>query len=104
VDGAVSDAVGPAAERSDEHPELSAVFNYATEAEQIAAFKDYTDSGYTHDVLGPWVPNNDCGYHGEWPCRQDTFDQWLDQHQFYWDRGVTPVVFIKPDNWTLAQL
>lgn len=60
--------------------------------------------GYTHVVMGPVVDSD--GYHGCYPPRDwsDAFDEWLDLMQYFWDHGLAPVVFIKPDNWTAADL
>lgn len=58
--------------------------------------------GFTHGVTGP-VTGNDC-YHGLYPCRQgvpnqEQWDAYLDELQTWWDRGVVPVYFAKPDGW-----
>jgi hypothetical protein len=61
---------------------------------------------YTHAVTGP-ITGNDC-YHGKYPCRRGipTQEQWnayLDELQTWWDRGVMPVYFAKPDGWETAE-
>lgn len=60
--------------------------------------------GYTHVVMGPLVDSD--GYHGIWQpndWRGTNFERFLDAVQKFWDNGLAPVVFIKPDNWPLAQ-
>src|SRR5438067_13388074 len=60
----------------------------------------YKAHGYTHAVTGP-VTGNDC-YHGQYPCHrgvpsQVEWDAYLDDLQEWWDAGVTPIYFAKPD-------
>lgn len=62
----------------------------------------YQARGYTHAVTGP-VAGSDC-YHGLYPCRtalptQPQWDAFLDDMQAWWDRGIVPVYFHKPDGW-----
>lgn len=62
----------------------------------------YLSHGYTHAVTGP-VAGSDC-YHGQYPCRthipsQSEWDGYLDDLQEWWNRGITPVYFHKPDGW-----
>lgn len=60
--------------------------------------------GYTHVVMGPLVDSD--GYHGIWQpndWRGANFERFLDAAQKFWDKGLAPVVFIKPDNWPLVQ-
>jgi hypothetical protein len=71
---------------------------------RAAAFKAYTGRGYTHGVIGAWQPEGFSPYHDVYPKQRPTFDQYLDLLQEFWDHGVMPVVFIKPDGWSCAQL
>ena len=71
---------------------------------RLAAFAAYTGRGYTHGAIGAWRPDGFSPYHDVYPKQRLTFDQYLDLLQEFWDQGVIPVVFIKPDGWTCAQL
>ncbi len=74
------------------------------EAEQDCIISELKRRGYTHVVMGPLVDSD--GYHGMWPpndWRGDNFSRFLDAAQKFWDAGLIPVVFIKPDNWPLEQ-
>lgn len=59
--------------------------------------------GYTHAVTGPFFDAG--GYHGKWPAQtsldQARWDRYLDAMEEWRDAGITPVHFVKPDNWTL---
>ena len=78
----------------------------ATEPAEVraAAWRSYTSRGYTHGVIGAWQPKPFSPYHDVYPQQTLTFDQYLDVLQEFWDHGVKPVVFIKPDGWSCAQL
>jgi hypothetical protein len=76
------------------------LYNASDRERMLSHYHD--DLGYTHAVTGP-VTGNDC-YHGLYPCRQGIptqteWDAYLDELQTWWDRGVTPVYFAKPDGW-----
>lgn len=62
--------------------------------------------GYTHAVTGPLYDEG--GYHGKWAPQTDisqrVWDAYLDGMQEWWDAGITPVHFVKPDNWTLEDV
>lgn len=60
--------------------------------------------GYTHVVMGPLVDSD--GYHGQYTPNdwRGRFSEFLDAIQKFWDHGLTTVVWIKPDNWTLDQM
>lgn len=77
--------------------------NYSTE-QQECIVAELRARGYTHAVVGPLVDSD--GYHGIWTpndWRGANWERFLDTLQFLWDHGLTPVVFIHPDNWTLEQ-
>jgi hypothetical protein len=69
-----------------------------------AALRAYAARGYTHGVIGAWQPQAFSPYHDVYPQQRLTFDQYLDALQEFWDRGIKPVVFIKPDGWSCTQL
>lgn len=73
-------------------------------AEQLRMIAALKARGYTHVVMGPWFPGGDQGYHAQYPEVAITWDAWLDLLQLLWDNGLAPVVFCKPDNWTIGQL
>lgn len=73
-------------------------------AARDAAWRAYTGRGYTHGVIGAWQPQPYSPYHDVYPQQNLTFDQYLDVLQSFWDHGITPVVFIKPDGWSCRQL
>lgn len=62
--------------------------------------------GYTHAVTGPLYDEG--GYHGKWPPNTDLsqrkWDSYLDCMQEWRDAGLTPVHFVKPDNWSLENV
>jgi hypothetical protein len=66
----------------------------------------YKARGYTHAVTGPIY--DPTAYHGQFPASDfrglDAFNRYLDAMQEWWDAGITPVHFIKPDGWNLEQL
>lgn len=73
------------------------VFN---RGDQLRILEAYLERSYTHAVTGP-ITGNDC-YHGLYPCRTDLpsqaeWDRYLDELQEWWDRGIIPVYFAKPD-------
>lgn len=68
------------------------------------ALKAYASRGYTHGVIGAWQPGGMSPYHEVYPKQNPTFDQYLDLLQEFWNHGIKPVVFIKPDGWSCAQL
>ena len=71
---------------------------------RAAAFRAYTSRGYTHGVVGAWQPTPYSPYHRVYPQQNLSFDQYLDLLQQFWDHGIKPVVFIKPDGWSCQQL
>lgn len=83
---------------------IGEVFGLANKADRTLVFDSYKSRGYTHAAMGPWLPDADQNYHGIYPNHNWTFDQFLDQLQELWDNGLTPIVFIKPDNWSCGQL
>lgn len=83
---------------------IGEVFNYANRSDRTAAFKAYTDRGYTHAAMGPWVPSSDGGYHGMYPYRALTFDQYLDEIQELADHGIKAANFLGPDNWSIDDI
>src|SRR5215472_5870666 len=67
----------------------------------------YVARGYRHAPTGPLVDAD--GYHGQYPTApndptQDTWDAWLDAMQEWWNVGVAPIFFLKPDNWSFDRL
>ncbi len=57
---------------------------------------------YTAAPAGP-LAGGDC-YHGKYACdtslpTQERWDAFLDLMQWWWDQGIMPVYFAKPDNW-----
>lgn len=75
------------------------VYDADTKSRMLAV---YRGRGYTHAVTGP-VAGSDC-YHGQYPCRvslpnQQEWDAYLDDIQNWWNAGITPVYFHKPDGW-----
>jgi hypothetical protein len=81
------------------------LYDAPTRARMLAHYHD--DLGFTHAVTGP-VTGNDC-YHGMYPCRQSIptqaeWDAYLDTIQEWWDKGVIPVYFAKPDGWEVASM
>lgn len=75
-----------------------------SQAERTKALKAYTDRGYTHAAMGPWIPAYDQNYHGLYPNWTPTFDQYLDAIQELADAGLKAACFIKPDDWTIDDL
>ncbi len=82
------------------------LYSVEDRARMLAAYKQ---RGYTHAVTGPLTGGD--GYHGQFPdpfiSRLPTmaeFDGYLDRMQEWWDAGIAPVHFMKPDNWTLEQV
>src|SRR5262245_53891411 len=73
-------------------------------ATRAAMFNAYTQRGYTHGVVGAWQPQPYSPYHDVYPQQNPTFDQYLDLLQEFWNHGIKPVVFIKPDGWPCSQL
>src|SRR5262245_61407086 len=73
-------------------------------ADRDKALRAYAARGYTHGVVGAWQPDGFSPYHDVYPKQHPTFDQYLDLLQEFWDHGIMPVVFIKPDGWSCAQL
>src|SRR6187399_474898 len=69
-----------------------------------AAYRAYTSRGYTHGVVGAWQPQPYSPYHKVYPQQNLTFEQYLDLLQQFWDHGIKPVVFVKPDGWSCQQL
>ena len=71
---------------------------------QAQMLETYLSFGYTHCCIGPV---NAQGYHGQYPdidySSPEQFEVFLDILQMFWDHGLTPIVFLHPDNWTLAQ-
>jgi hypothetical protein len=82
---------------------LSAIAGEAPEVRE-AAFRAYTSRGYTHGVAGAWQPQSYSPYHKVYPQQNLTFEQYLDLLQQFWDHGIKPVVFVKPDDWSCQQL
>lgn len=81
------------------------LYNATDRARMIQAY--HGDRGYTHAVTGPNA-GGDC-YHGQYPCQTDPpnqaqWDAYLDGIQEWWDAGITPVYFAKPDNWSMGQM
>jgi hypothetical protein len=81
-----------------------AFYDLASPDERKAMLDLYTSYGWTHAVTGPMVDPN--GYHGKYPAKpnvptQDEWDHYLDCMQEWWDAGVIPIHFLKPDNWSL---
>ncbi len=78
----------------------------ASEPSEVRAgmWRSYTSRGYTHGVIGAWQPQPFSPYHDVYAQQRLTFDQYLDVLQEFWDHGVKPVVFIKPDGWSCSQL
>lgn len=78
------------------------LWNYGSD-DRARIVKNLRDLGYTHVVVGPLVDSD--GYHGCWQPNdwRVKFDQFLDMLQYFWDNGLAPVVFLKPDNWTFDQ-
>ncbi len=64
------------------------------------------EGGYTHAVTGPFYDAG--GYHGHYPAAttldQAHWDAYLDAMEEWRAAGITPIHFVKPDNWTLAQV
>lgn len=71
---------------------------------RAAAFRAYVRRGYTHGVVGAWQPDGFSPYHEVYPKQHLTFVQYLDVLQEFWDHGVKPIVFIKPDGWSCSRL
>lgn len=96
-------AYGPRPNQPSNILTLDALYLY-DETEKLRQLKAYTGRGYTHTDVGPWIPpNNDVSlYHSIYPIKLQTFDEYLDNLQVMWDNGVTPICFIKPDNWNAA--
>jgi hypothetical protein len=67
--------------------------------DQIAA--ELHRRGYTHVVYGPFAPS--ASYHGQYCDPTADWSVFLDDLQDLWDRGFTPIVFLHPDGWTLAE-
>jgi len=82
---------------------LSAIAGEAPEVRE-AAFRAYTSRAYTHGVVGAWQPQPYSPYHQIYPRQNLTFEQYLDLLQQFWDHGIKPVVFVKPDGWSCQQL
>lgn len=74
------------------------------QAERAKALQAYTDRGYTHAAMGPWIPSYDQNYHGIYPNWTPTFDQYLDAIQELADAGIKAACFIKPDDWSIDDL
>lgn len=79
------------------------LYDTPTRARMLA---DYRARGYTHAVTGP-VTGNDC-YHSLYPCRQGIptqaqWDAYLDTLQEWWDAGIVPIYFHKPDGWERSE-
>lgn len=85
-----------------------------TRARMLERYHD--DKGYTHAVTGP-LSGTDC-YHNQYPCHdqsnpgwfpesgapsQAQWDFYLDAMQEWWDAGIAPIFFAKPDGWTIEQ-
>ena len=68
-----------------------------TQKGMLAAYKG---EGYTHVAFGPPVgkPYHDLWPSADWTSTPERFDRWLDWVQVFWDHGLTPVVFLHPDN------
>lgn len=71
----------------------------AVERKQMLA--DYKSRGYTAAPFGPFA-GGDC-YHGKYACdtsipTQARWNELLDIAQEWWDAGIAPVYFAKPDN------
>jgi hypothetical protein len=66
----------------------------------------YKARGYTHAVTGPIVDAG--GYHGQYPLSDfrdpAKFEWYLDAMQEWWDAGIIPIHFVKPDNWSLEDM
>jgi hypothetical protein len=79
-----------------------------TEADFLKMARTYRSRGYTHADCGPFHPWNAAGsgYYNEYPATpQWTPDRLADHLQVrYWDQGIAPIVFTKPDNWDWRQL
>src|SRR5204863_3509802 len=90
------------------------LYDARTRARMLVRYHDV--DGYTHAVTGP-VSGTDC-YHGQYPCHDPNNPGWfpqegppsqaqwgfyLDALQEWWDHGVAPIAFIKPDGWTFEQ-
>lgn len=76
------------------------LYGSSDQARMLAHYHD--ELQYTHAVTGP-ITGNDC-YHSLYPCRQGIptqarWDAYLDEMQTWWDRGIAPVYFAKPDGW-----
>lgn len=74
-------------------------------AEQDCIIRELLRRNYTHVVVGPLVDSD--GYHGMWApndWRGANFERFLDLLQKLWDAGLMPVVFLKPDNWSLDRM
>lgn len=73
-------------------------------AVRSAAFRAYAGRGYTHGVVGAWQPESYSPYHDVYPKEHRSFEAFLDLLQEFWDHGIVPIVFVKPDRWSCAQL
>jgi hypothetical protein len=83
---------------------LSAIACYSSPEDRKKMLKAYAAMGYTHGVIGAWRPGPYSPYHELYPDVDISFDSYLDILQEFWDCGVIPVVFLKPDNWDSGQL
>jgi hypothetical protein len=77
-------------------------FEVYARADQEQMLADYKRRLYTAAPFGPFA-GGDC-YHGKYPCEtglptQQRWDAILDIAQWWWDQGVAPVYFAKPDGW-----
>jgi hypothetical protein len=83
---------------------VAAYLNAGIDPDRV--FAPYVARGYTHADVGP-LPMGEGGYHRQYPDTVDyrqNPDAFCDILQMYWDRGIAPVWFAKPDNWTVADL
>lgn len=95
--------LGPRPGQADNVIATGFMANYSAH-QQDCIIAELKTRGYTHVVMGPLVDSD--GYHGMWEAhdwRGPAFNTFLDTAQKFWDNGLTPIVFISPDNWTLEQ-
>jgi hypothetical protein len=80
------------------------LWNYA-EADQDRILAAYKTRGYTHGPAGPFI---DPGYHDLWPGVDFRDPAQLARVEAAIEKiyaaGITPVIFITPDGWTVDQL
>lgn len=79
------------------------ISTYSREQQQCI-ISELKARGYTHVVVGPFVDSD--GYRGLWlpmDWRGANWEKFLDVHQMFYNAGLIPVTFGRPDGWSLER-